>query len=150
MEATINTVRHNPLLERTEFVLDVEHEGEPTPSKESLLGRFTAEQDFDPEKVEVIGVETPFGQDSARARLYVHGEVDLDSYEEELEEEPVEAGGSGAEGSADVDYEDLVDNTISDAKSELESIDSPDYNAVIEAEKQNKNRKTFLEWLESQ
>ncbi len=49
-----------------------------------------------------------------------------------------------------VNYEEIVSGTISEAKKEIDKIDNPDYNQLIKAEKDNKNRDTLLSWLESQ
>ncbi len=44
---------------------------------------------------------------------------------------------------------DIVKGTIGDVKKEIRKLDSVDYEAIIEAEKKGKNRKTLLEWLET-
>ncbi|MFB6190089.1 MAG: hypothetical protein ABEJ91_00780, partial [Candidatus Nanohaloarchaea archaeon] len=59
---------------------------------------------------------------------------------EEAEEEEMED---------DVDYDDIVSGTISDAKDELDDLENPDWGAALEAEKDNKNRTTFIDWLET-
>lgn len=64
--------------------------------------------------------------------------------EDEEEEEPSE------EEEKEVDYESIVDNTIADAKKEIEDLEDPDFDSLLEAEKENKNRKTFISWLENQ
>lgn len=48
----------------------------------------------------------------------------------------------------DIDYEELADNTISDVKDEVEGRDI-DFQKLLEAEKNNKDRKTLKEWLQS-
>ncbi|MFB6292135.1 MAG: hypothetical protein ABEI58_01940, partial [Candidatus Nanohaloarchaea archaeon] len=50
---------------------------------------------------------------------------------------------------SEADYEDIVSGTISDAKDALEELDEPDYEAALKAEKDNKNRTTFIDWLET-
>jgi small subunit ribosomal protein S24e len=148
MEAKIESVRHNPLLGRTEFDFELEHDGESTPSEEDLKERVAAEQDFDPEEIEVVGIYTKYGNNLSEATIYVFEDLDLERFEDKMEEEPVEETSTAS--SADVDYDEIVDNTISDAKEELQDLDDPDYGAALEAEKDNKNRTTFVEWLESQ
>lgn len=69
-----------------------------------------------------------------------------DDEEEEVEEETEDT----EESTADVDYDDVVSGTISEAKDQIKEIDSPDYDALIEAEKSNKDRKTLKEYLENQ
>ncbi|PSH00006.1 MAG: 50S ribosomal protein L10 [Nanohaloarchaea archaeon SW_4_43_9] len=51
---------------------------------------------------------------------------------------------------SEVDYSEIVDQSISDAKEEIGELQEPDFDAIIEAEEDNKERKTFLEWLENQ
>lgn len=46
--------------------------------------------------------------------------------------------------------EDIVSGTISDAKDAINEIENPDYEELIQAEKQDKNRKTMIEYLENQ
>ncbi|MFB6182859.1 MAG: 30S ribosomal protein S3 [Candidatus Nanohaloarchaea archaeon] len=58
--------------------------------------------------------------------------------EKETEEEP------------ETEYEELVKGTISEAKDKINQMEDPDIGAIKQAEKANKNRKTFIEWLERQ
>ncbi|MDY6776920.1 MAG: 30S ribosomal protein S3 [Candidatus Nanohaloarchaea archaeon] len=62
---------------------------------------------------------------------------------EEEEEEPVEP----SEEKAEVDYEDLVEENISDIKDRVEEEDLDPKN-VLEAERENKDRVTLVEWLQ--
>lgn len=50
-------------------------------------------------------------------------------------------------GEGDADYAELVEDTIDEIKQKVEDSDF-DLEQVIEAERQNKNRKTLLAWLE--
>jgi small subunit ribosomal protein S3 len=83
---------------------------------------------------------------------------------EETEEEVDETGSDESDGAeededaeeeimnevdtADIDYEELVDETISYIK-DLSEEEDLDYEALLEAEKDNKNRKTLVSWLET-
>ncbi|NMJ76443.1 30S ribosomal protein S3 [Nanohaloarchaea archaeon] len=49
---------------------------------------------------------------------------------------------------ADADYNAIVSGTIADAKDELDALEEPDYEAALEAESSDKDRVTFVEWLE--
>ena len=69
-------------------------------------------------------------------------EDETESEEKETEEESQE--------DSEVDYSEIVDQSISDAKEEIGELQEPDFDAIIEAEEDNKERKTFLEWLENQ
>lgn len=52
-------------------------------------------------------------------------------------------------GETEMNYDDVVSGTIDDAKHEIEQAENPDYGKVLEAEKENKNRTTFVNWIES-
>jgi len=71
-----------------------------------------------------------------------------EQFEETEDEEETETEEAEEEETSAADYSEVVDNTIGDAKDELQSMDSPDYEAALEAEKEGKNRTTFVEWLE--
>lgn len=46
------------------------------------------------------------------------------------------------------DYSDLVDGTVSEAKDNIENLENPDYEALLEAEESGKDRKTLKEFIE--
>jgi large subunit ribosomal protein L24 len=69
--------------------------------------------------------------------------------ESEEETEEVEDSEDTADSETEADYEEVVSGTIGDGKDELQSMEDPDYEAALEAEKDNKNRTTFVDWLES-
>ncbi len=69
---------------------------------------------------------------------------DQDAEETEESEEETES-----EEASEVDYSEIVGGTIGDGKDELQSLDEPDYEAALEAEKEGKNRTTFVDWLEN-
>ena len=73
-------------------------------------------------------------------------EEETSDQEEETEEEAESEDESGSE----IDVEELVSGTISDAKEEIKALDQPDFMEILEAERQNKDRKTFKQWLENQ
>lgn len=81
------------------------------------------------------------------------GESSLESGDEEETDEETEAAEDETEetgeAGAAADYEEIVSGTISEAKDQLDEIEEPDYEAALEAEEQNKDRKTFKEWLEN-
>ncbi|MBY6294266.1 30S ribosomal protein S3 [Nanohaloarchaea archaeon H01] len=89
-------------------------------------------------------------------------EVEEDEETEVPDEEPEEASEESEskadeeapepdaeEAEEETDYEEIVSGTISDAKDELDDLDHPDFEAALEAEKEDKDRKTFKEWLEN-
>jgi len=70
--------------------------------------------------------------------------------ENEMDEEKAEVDAEESEESEgdEAEYSEIVSGTIGDAKDALDDLDNPDYEAVLEAEKSNKNRTTFIDWLE--
>lgn len=55
-----------------------------------------------------------------------------------------------SEESDSTDYEEVVSGTIDEAKDMTQKMEEPDYEALIDAEESNKDRKTLKEWFESQ
>lgn len=75
-------------------------------------------------------------------------EEDVEETEtEESEDEEVESEDETV--SDDVDYDEIVDGTIGDAKDQINELENPDYESLLEAEKDNKARTTFIDWLEN-
>jgi ribosomal protein L31E len=48
------------------------------------------------------------------------------------------------------DYSEVVSGTIGEAKDAINEMASPDYEALLEAEKNGKDRKTLKDWIEAQ
>ena len=142
MEAQITTVKENPLLDRREVKVEVNHEGEETPSKEDVKSRVAAENGLDEEEITVETVYTGFGRNISEATLKIFQEFE---YDEELEQETIEE-----EVEVTQDYKDAVSGTITEAKETLQEMSETDWKQAIEAEKQNKNRATLVEWLQGQ
>ena len=145
MEAEIISVRENPLLERRKVKVKLEHEGEETPSEEDVISRVAAENDLETEEMEVLSIYTGYGSNISEATLNIFQEFE---YSEDLEKDPAEEQGEEVEVTAE--YEEIVSGTITDAKNALNEMDDPDYEAALQAEKDNKNRATLIDWLESQ
>lgn len=57
---------------------------------------------------------------------------------------------SETEESDSADYDDIVSGTIDEAKEKTEDLEDPDFEALIDAEASNKDRKTLKEWFEAQ
>jgi small subunit ribosomal protein S24e len=154
MQVEINTIRNNPLLDRAEAEVSVNHEDEATPSKEDVKDRVAAENNFDSEEIVVKGVYTGFGTQHSKAVLKLTGDIDLEQYEDKLEEgipEDQEDTTAEIEEAEETDkYQEIVSGTISDAKDQLNDMENPDYEAALEAEKAGKNRTTLVDWLEAQ
>ncbi|WEL23757.1 hypothetical protein [Candidatus Nanohalovita haloferacivicina] len=142
MEANITSVKENPLLDRREVEVSLNHEGEATPSEEDVKSRIAAENGIETENIEVESIYTGFGKQSSKATLKVMQDFE---YDEDLEEEALEEEVEVTE-----DYRDAVAGTITDAKDTLQDMEDVDWDAAIEAEKDNKNRTTLIDWLENQ
>lgn len=106
------------------------------------MSRVAAENNLEEENVEVEGIHTGFGSNVSEAQLKIFEEFE---YNEELEQEAVEEDETSS--AATEEYEEIVSGTITEAKEQLEEMDDPDYGEALEAEKQNKDRKTLVEWL---
>ncbi len=111
---------------------------------------------YDIEDVEAIGVEEEEMEEALEEeeegemmQQMQQGESSLEKDEEEegeLEAEEEETGEDTETSSAD--YEEILSGTISDAKDALEDLENPDWEAALKAEESNKNRTTFIDWLE--
>ena len=144
MEVQIESVRNNPLLDRRQVTVAVDHEEEATPSREDIKSRFAAEKTLNEEAIEVGTIKTGYGSNSSITELKVYEEFE---YSEDLEEE---ADTTSETVEVTEEYEEIVAGTITDAKEDVEELESPDYDALIQAEQDNKNRTTLIDWLESQ
>ena len=80
-------------------------------------------------------------------------ETSEDSEEDESkadEEAPEENSEESEESEGDeAEYAEIVSGTIGDAKDSIEDLDNPDFEALLEAEQDDKNRTTFVDWLEN-
>lgn len=150
MEVEITTVKENPLMDRREVEAKVNHENEATPSKEDVLSRLAAERGLNKNNVDVKHVYTGFGRQESKAIIQINEEFE---YDEELEEDTIEQESETEEETSSSDteeYDDIVSGTITDAKEALNDMEDPDFEAALEAEEDNKNRTTLVDWLESQ
>ncbi len=150
MEATITSVRENPLLGRRKVEVEVNHEGEATPSEEDIKSRVAAENNLDEEEIEIGSVYTGYGSQKSVATLQIYQEFEYDEELEKNPEEEQEAEQTEDTATVTEEYEEIVSGTITDAKDALGDMEDPDYEAALEAEKANKNRTTLTDWLESQ
>jgi ribosomal protein S24E len=144
MEAQITSVKENPLLDRREVEVEVKHEEEATPSKDDVADRVAAENGLNTDEIDVDHVYTGYGKQVSKALLKVHQEFE---YDEDLQEDTIE---EDEEVNVTQEYEEIVSGTITEAKSQLNEMEEPDYKAALEAEKDNKNRTTLTDWLQNQ
>lgn len=89
MEIEVKSREEKKLLGREEVELEVDHTGEPTPDRESLRRKVSAELDVDPEKVEVYGIHSSSGVQVSQAQVNVHEEPVMEELPDE-EEEPAD------------------------------------------------------------
>jgi small subunit ribosomal protein S3 len=108
------------------------------------------------EEVEEM-VEEETGEELEEDAEAVEEEIeDLEEEAEEVAEEAVDEAEEAAEEveeeleEIEEEIEEIVSGTISDAKDRIDEMDSPDFEALLNAEEENKDRKTFKEWLERQ
>jgi|GEM_PF-1370280 len=48
------------------------------------------------------------------------------------------------------DYSEILDGTVEEAKEAISNMNNPSYDALVAAERRDKNRKTLIQWLERQ
>ena len=48
------------------------------------------------------------------------------------------------------DYSEILDGTVEEAKEAVSNMNNPSYDALVAAERRDKNRKTLIQWLERQ
>jgi len=154
MEVEITTVKENPLMDRREVEATVNHEKEATPSTADVQSRLAADRGLNKDNVDVKHVYTGYGLQTSKAIIQITEEFE---YDEELEEDTIELEETEAEDSKDskdseasAEYDEMVSGTITEAKEALNEMEDPDFEAALEAEKDNKNRTTLVDWLEDQ
>ncbi len=111
------------------------------------------------ETIETSDIEVDEVRDAFESKEETEDEEEAVSEEPEEEQEdeskadeepPVEDTEQAEESEgAEAEYEEIVSGTISDAKDAIEDLDNPDYEALLEAEENDKNRTTFTDWLET-
>jgi hypothetical protein len=47
------------------------------------------------------------------------------------------------------EHEEVLQGTVDEVKESIQGLDDPDYEGLVEAEKEDKNRKTLVSWLEA-
>ncbi|MBC5793187.1 MAG: 50S ribosomal protein L24 [Nanohaloarchaea archaeon] len=113
-------------------------------------------EDYEEIKVEEEELEEALAEDEEENEMMqqmqggesgAHEQFEEDEEEtEEVEEETEET----EEEEVEADYSEVVSQNIGDVKDSVQEMESPDYDALLEAEEDNKDRKTMKEWIESQ
>jgi len=94
------------------------------------------------------------GQSGAHEQFEDMDDEELEEVKEQIEdevdeEEIVEEAEEETE-SSETNYSSVVNENIGDVKDAVSEMDSPDFDALIEAEESNKNRKTMIEYFQNQ
>ncbi|WEL23958.1 30S ribosomal protein S3 [Candidatus Nanohalovita haloferacivicina] len=110
-------------------------------SKQEVRDAFEA-RDEEPE--EVTEPETEEDEETTEE------EPEESDTESEQESDQEEAEEQEETQETETDVEEIVSGTISDAKDAISEMEDPDYGAILQAEQANKNRTTFIDWLEGQ
>jgi len=134
MKVEIKERKKNPVLDRRLIKGTVEHTDEATPSSESLKGFLSEELGCDEESIEIKKIFTMPGMQKSKFWAREHGEVESETVEEE--------------GGEDEGYEEILSGSISDSKDKIEGLEDPDYERLLEVEKENKDRKGMKKYLE--
>ncbi len=134
---------------RSERIEEVMNEAENMTSSE--LERAIEKKQ---EEIETSDIDKQDVRDAFEAREEETVQEETEASEEEAsvddEEAPVEDAEEADESEGDeAEYEEIVSGTINDAKDAIDELDDPDFEALLEAEEANKNRTTFIDWLEA-
>lgn len=84
-------------------------------------------------------LEVEIVEGSGKKRAVLTGTSEETALEETQEEDETES---------EEDYSNLVAGTVSEAKENIEAVEDPDYEALLEAEESGKDRKTLKEFIE--
>jgi large subunit ribosomal protein L24 len=77
-------------------------------------------------------------------------EDESEAEETDSEAEDEEESSQEAEETESASFNEVVSGTMDEAKERVSQMENPDFDALIEAEESNKNRKTMIEYLENQ
>ncbi|MFP4045900.1 MAG: hypothetical protein ACLFS3_02480 [Candidatus Aenigmatarchaeota archaeon] len=144
MKVKIKERKDNPFLDRKELKGIIDHTGEATPSEEALREFLAKELNKDSEDIEVDKIFTFHGRQKSKFWAKELGaetteKLKKEETEEKTEEETEEKG---------EDYEEFLGGTIGEGKDKIKSMDNPDYEKLLEIEKNNKDRKGMKKFLE--
>ena len=89
MKVKIVNEKHNPYLKRKEIDAEVEHDNEPSPSKEALQHYIAKERKTDADKIEVKEIMTETGLPKSKAKVFVWEEP-VKKKEKKIEEKKSE------------------------------------------------------------
>lgn len=144
------------MLDRTKFEGTVSHPDEATPSAEALRKLLSKKLDAEEENVEIDKIFTLRGRQ--KSKFWAKGSGSLQ--EEVKEEFTCEECGkkfdskrglsihkSQAHKEEKEDYGEVLSGTISEAKEKIEEMEGPDFEKLLQLEKENKDRKGMKKFL---
>lgn len=76
MKVDIRSKRENPLQERTEVLFGVDHNGEPTPSRDALRSKLAEQLNVSKERVVIDQLKTRYGKGSSAGYAKVYATLD--------------------------------------------------------------------------
>lgn len=89
MKLTISKQSENPILKRTEIEADLVFTG-PTPSKDTVKNEIASQTKASADLVEIKEINTTFGHQFAKARVYVYKDVESKKEMVELNKKQIE------------------------------------------------------------
>ena len=146
------TISDEDAANKTSRIEDVIEEAENMTSGEIERAIEDRGKEIETSDIEVNEVRDAFEEideaedDSEEEATSEEPEDESKADEEAPEEDTEEAEESEGD---EAEYEEIVSGTITDAKEAIEDMDNPDYEALLEAEENDKNRTTFVDWLET-
>ena len=72
MKIEIVSEKKNPYLDRVETILEVEHIGEPTPSKKDIANFIKDRLGYPLDKVLIASIKTPTGMNKSEVLIYYY------------------------------------------------------------------------------
>ncbi|OKY78226.1 MAG: Ribosomal protein S24E [Candidatus Methanohalarchaeum thermophilum] len=76
MQIKIIETKENPVLDRKELKIDIDHVSEPTPSVDEVKAKLAAEESLDKELIIVDEINTEFGSNRSNGYIKVYEDTD--------------------------------------------------------------------------
>ncbi|MFB6089084.1 MAG: hypothetical protein ABEK36_04870 [Candidatus Aenigmatarchaeota archaeon] len=153
MKVDVQDQKKNPFLDRVRIDGIIEHSGGSTPSGEELIGFLSKKLKEDEGDITIKHIYTRKGMNISDFSAFVSGTDNVKITKKKAtkkkseETEKKEDKEEESEGK-DEELEELLDGTISEAKKKINSMETPDYEKILEIEKENKDRKGMKSFLE--
>lgn len=153
MKVNIQDQTKNPFLNRVRVDGVINHSKEATPSEEEVKGFLSKSLKEDEEKIEIDYIYTRKGRNISDFSALINDVESVDVEEvsektEKSEEKDEEQVGGESEAEEEEDYDDILSGTIGEGKEKINDLDSPDYEKLLQMEKDGKDRKGMKGFLE--